>query len=184
MKHLGIKTRSTKPFGILSQSRGFTLIEVIIAMIIFSSGVVLLSSSWSSSSARMQKTQFNTEIASLLERKVAEIDFKYQGKPVESIPDEEEDDFEGIEDYSWKMTSKKFTMPDISSMLTGRDGGANQMMITLMKQFTEHLGNTIKEVTITVYYNKPKKPIKASVTLFFIDFNKELPGALGALGGG
>ena len=114
MKHLGIKTRSTKPFGILSQSRGFTLIEVIIAMIIFSSGVVLLSSSWSSSSARMQKTQFNTEIASLLERKVAEIDFKYQGKPVESIPDEEEDDFEGIEDYSWKMTSKKFTMPDIS----------------------------------------------------------------------
>lgn len=168
-----------------NSTNGFTLIEVIIAMIIFSSGVVLLSSSWSSSTARMKKTQFNTEIASLLERKVAEIDFKYQGKPIESIPEEEEDDFDGVTGYTWKMTSKKFAMPDISPLLTGRDGGANQLMLTLMKQFTEHLGNTIKEVTVTVYYNVPKKPIKASVTLFYVDFNKELPmGAIGGLGGG
>lgn len=168
-----------------SFQRGFTLLEVLIAMIILSSGVVLLVSSWSSSTARIKKTQLNTEIAALLERKVAEIDFKYQGKPIESIPEEEEDDFDGAPDYSWKMTSKNFIMPDLSGMLTGRDGGASEMILMLMKQFSEHLGKTIKEVTITVSYKKSKKPYKASVTLFFVDFNKEPPlGAMGALGGG
>ena len=76
-------------------------------------------------------------------------------------------------------------MPDLSGMLTGRDGGASEMILMLMKQFSEHLGKTIKEVTITVSYKKSKKPYKASVTLFFVDFNKEPPlGAMGALGGG
>ncbi|MEK6774681.1 MAG: prepilin-type N-terminal cleavage/methylation domain-containing protein [Bdellovibrionota bacterium] len=165
--------------------RGFTLLEVLIAMIILASGIVLLASAWSSSTGRMKKTQYNTEMAALLERKVAEIDFKYQGKPVESIPDEEEDDFEGAPDYSWEMTSKVFEMPDISAALTGRDGGASQLMIMLMKQFSEYLGKAIKEVTVTVSYNKAKKPLKASVTLFFVDFNKEPPlGALSGMGGG
>jgi len=166
-------------------SRGFTLLEVLIAMMILAAGVVLLSSSWSGSTARMRKTQYNTEMAALLERKVAEIDFKYRGKPIESIPEEEEDDFEGVPDYSWKMTSKEFTMPDLTGALIGRDGGADQMMIMLMKQFSEHLGKAIKEVTITVTYTKAKKPLQTSVTMFFVDFNKEPPlGALGALGGG
>jgi len=165
--------------------RGFTLLEVLIAMIILASGVVLLANAWSGSTARMKKTQLNTEMAALLERKVAEIDFKYQGKPVESIPEDEEGEFDGADDYSWKMTSKQFVMPDISGMLVGQDGGASQMMLELMKKFTEHLSQTIKEVTITVFYNKGKKPYQASVTLFFVDFNKEPPlGAIGALGGG
>ncbi len=165
--------------------QGFTLLEVLIAMIILASGIVLLANAWSGSTARMKKTQLNTEIAALLERKVAEIDFKYLGKPVESIPEEEEGEFDGADDYTWKMSSKQFVMPDISGMLIGQDGGADQMMLTLMKQFTEHLSQTIKEVTVTVLYTKGKKPYQASVTLFFVDFNKEPPmGAMGALGGG
>lgn len=164
--------------------KAFTLLEVLIAMMIMTSGIIVLVNAWGGSSGRLKKTQINIEIAALLERKLVEIDMKYRGKSVDSIPEEEEDDFEGT-DYSWKLTSKEFTMPDISSILVGKDGGANELMLTMMKQFSEHLSKSIKEVTVTVIYKGAKKPLSASVTLFFVDQNKELSlGALGALGQG
>lgn len=160
---------------------GFTLLEVLIALVILASGILVLVNSWGGSTFRLRKTQLNTEIAALLERKISEVDYKYRGKPLETIPEEEEDDFEGYPDYSWKVTSKNFEMPDLTGALIGREGGANQLLLTMMKQFTEHLGKSIKEVTVEVTYKKAKKPLIASITLFFVDYNKELP--MGGLGG-
>lgn len=154
---------------------GFTLLEVLIAMIILSAGVMLLAQSWSSSYNRIKKTQKNVEIAALLERKLAEIDMKYRGKTTDSIPETEGDEFEGHPEYSWKLESKKFEMPDLTAVLIGRDGGADQMMMNLMKQFSEHLSNSIKEVKVTVVYKNGDKEFEYSATLLFVDFDKQLP---------
>lgn len=158
----------------LKQS-GFTLLEVLIAMIILASGVMLLAQSWSSSYNRIRKTQKNVEIAALLERKLAETDMKYRGKSIDSIPEDESDEFEGYPEYSWKLESKKFEMPDLTSILIGRDGGVDQMMMQLMKQFSEHLSNSIKEVKITVTYKTKEKEFEYSATLLFVDYDKQLP---------
>jgi general secretion pathway protein I len=154
---------------------GFTLLEVLIAMIILASGVMLLAQSWSSSYNRIRKTQKNVEIAALLERKLAETDMKYRGKSIDSIPESEGDEFEGYPEYSWKLESKKFEMPDLTSILIGRDGGVDQMMMQLMKQFSEHLSNSIKEVKITVIYKVKEKEFEYSATLLFVDYDKQLP---------
>ncbi len=154
---------------------GFTLLEVLIAMIILASGVMLLAQSWSSSYNRIRKTQKNVEIAALLERKLAETDMKYRGKSIDSIPESEGDEFEGYPEYSWKLESKKFEMPDLTSILIGRDGGVDQMMMQLMKQFSEHLSNSIKEVKITVTYKVKEKEFEYSATLLFVDYDKQLP---------
>lgn len=160
-----------------NKSAGFTLLETIIAVAIMSTGILLIAMSWSGTFARLKKTQTNAEIVALLERKVAELDAKYKNKPLDSIEDSLEDDF-GSEypQYSWKMESRKFEMPDLTGMMTARDGGADSFELQTMKMFTEHLSKTIKEVKITVIYKTNKgKEQTYSVTTFYVDYNKEPP---------
>lgn len=165
-------------------SHGFTLVEVLVALMILSAGILLLVQSWSGSMIMVQKTKINVEIAALLERKMAEIEIEYRGKSLESIPEEKEDDFgSDFPNYKWKMESREFTLPDLSVMLTsGGDGGAALPLIQILQQFSEHLSKAVKEVKATVIYTGYKKPIQGSVTTFFIDYDKPLP-IPGAAGG-
>lgn len=160
-----------------TRAPGFTLVEILIAMMIMAAGVMLLANSWSGSFMRIQKTQVNVEIAALLERKMVETEIKYRGKPLESIEEEAADDFgSDYPQYRWTMESKEFELPDLSAGLTSRDGGANQTLLQVMQKLTEHLKKTIKEVKVTVFY-KPtngKKEISASATMVFIDYDKEI----------
>lgn len=158
------------------KKNGFTLIETVMAMVILSSGLLLLANSWSGSFMRVRKTQLSTEVSALLERKMVEIEMEYQDKSLDSIPEESEDDF-GSEypQYSWKMTSKEFEVPDFSATLTAQAGGANEITLTVMKTLAEHLAKSIKEVKVTVIYKGSKKPLQFSATQYFVDYDKELP---------
>jgi general secretion pathway protein I len=172
---------------VIENNKGFTLLETLLAVVILSAGILLLTQSWSGSFVRIRKTQLNQEVAALLERKMAEIDLQYRGKPLESIKEEDEDDF-GSEypDYKWKMKSREFQSPNLGSIMTSQEGGANQMLLTMIQQLTEHLSKTIKEVKVSVIYTKGKKPIEFSVVTYFVDYNKPLSvgGAAGAAAGG
>lgn len=125
---------------------------------------------------RVRKTQFSTEMAALLERKMVEIEMEFQGKPLDSIPEEKADDF-GSEypKYSWRMDSKEFEVPDFSATLTAQSGGADELTLKVMKTLAEHLGKSIKEVKVTITYTGAKKPIKVSATQYFVDYDKPLP---------
>lgn len=162
--------------------KGFTLIEVMLAAVILATGLILLTNSWGGSYARLKKTKLNHELASLLERQMAIIDMTYRNKPLEEIKEEDGETFEDYPEYSWKMTSKPFEMPDLTSSLTARDGGADEMLLMVIKALTEHLSKAVKEVTVTVYANIGKgKPLEFSVTTYFVDYNKPIP--LPGLGG-
>ncbi|MEK2690617.1 type IV pilus modification PilV family protein [Bdellovibrio sp. GT3] len=158
------------------KNKGFTLIETVLALVILSSGLLLLANSWGGSFAYVRKAQFATEVTALLERKMAEIEIEYAGKSLDSIPEDKEDDF-GSEfpQYSWKMESKEFEVPDISATLTAREGGADEMSLTLMKTLTQHLSKSIKEVKVTVIYKGSKKPMSFSATQYFVDYDREIP---------
>lgn len=156
-------------------------------MVILSAGIVLLANSWGGSFMRVRKTQLNVEVAALLQRKIVELQIEYRDKPLESIPEEREDDF-GSEypQYSWKMTSKQFEVPDLSATMASKEGsgGNNEMLINIVKQLSEYIGKAVKEVKVSVIYKGGKKPIEYSVTTYFVDYNKDLPigGAIGAGG--
>lgn len=133
---------------------------------------------------RIRKTQLSTEVSALLERKMVEIEMEYADKPLESIPEEKEDDF-GAEypQYSWKMESKEFEVPNFSATLTAQSGGADELTLTVMKTFSEHLAKSIKEVKVSIIYKGAKKPLTFSATQYFVDYDKDiqlpsLPGAL------
>lgn len=166
---------------------GFTLIEVVLAMMIMASGLFILVNSWAGTYNRLHKTQIKVQMAALLERKVVELQREYDGKSLDSIPEEKTDDFgSDAADYSWKMESKKLEVPDLTSSLISREGGADQTMLMIMKTFTDHLSNSIKEIKVTVYHKDGKKKQDDSVTFYMVDYDKPLPipGAGGATSSG
>lgn len=167
--------RCRKNFN-LNSKNGFTLIEVILAMMVMSSGLFILTNAWAGTYARLKKTQNQVQLAALLERKVVELEREFKGKPLDSIPEEKEDDFGSeIPLYSWKMVSRQLEVPDLSATLISRQEGATPEFLMIMKLFTDHLSKSIKELKITVTYKDKKKPISADVTIYMIDYDRPLP---------
>lgn len=155
------------------------------AMVILSTGLILLTTSWGGSFARIKKTQTNTDVAALLERKMVEIELEYQGKPLDSIEDKEDDFGSEYPQYSWKMEARELELPDLAGSMTAKEGGVDEMTMTVIKAFTEQVTKSVKEVKVTVIYKGGKKPLEYSAVQYFVDYDKELsvPGIPG-MGGG
>lgn len=156
------------------RQEGFTLIETVIAMVILSTALVLLANSWGGAFLRLRKTQTSFEVAAMLERKMNEIELEYRGKPLTEIPDEKSGDFgSDYPQYSWAIKSQKLEFPDISNSLTSGKDGADALTMSVVKQMTEFIGKSIKEVKLTVTYKKDKKPLEFSIVTYFIDYDQE-----------
>lgn len=173
-KSLGFNLLETK-------TKGFTLFETLLAMMILATGIILLQQSWSSSTLRQNKMRILNEMGALLEQKMLDLELEYASKSLDSIPDEQSEDFgSDYPQYSWKMTSHKLEFPDISAALTAQDGGAAQELLTIMNQFKDHLGKSVKEVKMTIIYKGAKKNLEASATRYFIDYDREISDLMGA----
>ncbi len=160
----------------MNRRSGFTLLETLLAVVILATALIILANSWSAAFLKIRKTQQQFEVASLLERKVTELEIEYRGKPLEEIQDDRNGDFgSDFPQYKWKMTSRKLEIPDVSSAMTAKSGGADAMTISLVKQLTEGLSKAVKEVTVTVVLVAKPKPLEYSITTYFMDFDKEMP---------
>lgn len=160
----------------MKRNLGFTLIETVIAMGIMAGGLLLLVNTWGGSFIRIDRTQKQFELAALLERKMIDYDLKYRGKNIDEIDESQEGEFEGYPEYKWKMKSRKLEFPDLASTLTSRNGGADAITISAIRQLTETLSKSIRELTVTVTYSrKGKKPISHSVTSYFVNYDSAAP---------
>jgi general secretion pathway protein I len=157
----------------LKNQKGFTLLETLLAMVILSGGLILLSQAWSSSFAKVRKTQMAYEVGALLERKMAEIDMEYRGKPLDSIPDEKSEDFgSNYPNYKWKIKSKMMEFPDLTPLMaSSKEGGADPNLAMMVKMLTAHLSKSVKEVTVSVLVKNGKKDLVFSVTTYFVDYD-------------
>ncbi len=156
------------------------MFETLVALMILSTGLILLQESWSSSVRRQSKMRILDEMGALLERKMLDLELDYANKSLDSIPDDKAEDF-GSEypQYSWKMTAQKMEFPDIGATLTAQEGGASENLLSIMSQFREHLNKSVKEVKMTIIYKGEKKNLEASATRYFIDYDKEISGLAG-----
>jgi general secretion pathway protein I len=176
-------------------NRGFTLIEVLVAMVILTGGIMVLANSWSGNYMRIRNARINNTMAGLLERKMTEFEIKYKDKTGDEIEDDATGDFGAkFPGYRWEMKSQKFEMPDMTAALTSKQGGVDEMTLTILKTVTDFIKECVKELSVTVFYKgRIGKEIKASVATYFVDYTKELqvpgmggggaPGAGGAPGG-
>ena len=157
-------------------------------MVIMSMGIVMIANAWSGNVLRLEKSRINNNMAMLLQRKMTETEFLYRNKQLTEIKEDDGGDFgPKFPQYRWQMHSQKFEMPDLSSLLIARDGGADEMLLTIVRAMTEYIKQSVIEVAVTVIYkNRAGREIKNTVTTYFVDYTKEIPipGLPSAPGGG
>ncbi len=159
---------------------GFTLLEVLISISILAGGIIVVSSTWSGNLMRIRKSNLFNSVSFLLEGKVAEIEAKYHGKPLEEIPEEESGDFEGFPDYRWQMKSAELEMPDLTAVIMAQNGGtADETMLSMVKQMTELISKSVKEVKVSVFVKSGAREVEFHLTTYMVDYNKEISLGLG-----
>ncbi len=165
----------------MNRRRGFTLIETLIAMVLLAGALIVLGNAWSGSLGALRKSRSLTTLSLLLQRKITEYEIKYKDRPAD-VPETEEGDFgEDFASYRWVMASKQIVMPDLTSLLTARDGGAKDEEIMIVKQLTEIISNAVKELKLSIFWKVQDKELEYSVTTYIIDHDKAgLPGGGGA----
>ncbi len=158
--------------------RGFSLIEVLIALSVMAGSLLVVSMAWSTSNLRLKKMKTNYQVAYLMDYKVSELERLYRNE-LTLLPEEEEGDFADLstvyKDYTWKLVSKKFELPDLTPLLSQNQETANPMMSMILKQMTEFFNQSVKELTVTIIYKYKKNTVQYSASTFLIDYNQVLP---------
>ena len=169
----------------MTRARGFTLLEVLIALVIVAGAIMAAAGVWSGNFMRIRKSALHYDVATLLERKMAEIEAKYKDKPLTEIPEEETGDFgEDSPQFRWTMKSRELEFPDLSAVIVGQGQEGDEMIISMIKQMTEFMKKAVKEVRVTVFVKRGKKEFEFSAAQYFMDYNAEFAGAAGGAADG
>jgi general secretion pathway protein I len=147
---------------------------VLIAVTILVGGVIIVATSWSGNFLRVRKATLYNNVALLLERKITELEAQFKDKPLTEIHDQDGDFGSDLPQYRWTFTTKEFIMPDLSSLLLGKENGTDDMLLTFVKSTSEYISKSIKEGTVTVFVKAGKTEIPFSVTTYFMDYNQEM----------
>jgi hypothetical protein len=124
------------------------------------------------------------DVSTLLERKMAEIEAKYRDKFTE-IPEEDGEQFEDAKNYRWKLKSRAMKFPDLAPLLAAQqEGGVDETLLGMIRQMTEYLNKTIKEVRVTIFVKSRgnKKEQEFAATQYFIDYTQDFAAAAAAGG--
>lgn len=168
-----------------TQSRGFTLIEVVMALIITSGAIAVVGATWSGNRIRIKKMVQQNRVAFLLERKMTEIKIKYQYS-FSRIPKDEKGEFalenkeNKTEKYLWEMKSQPFELPNISTFLVAQGAQVDPLVLSFFDQLADFMGQAVKEVSVSVVIqSKGKKEVRYSATSYIVDYTRPFPGLPG-----
>ncbi len=162
----------------MKKQSGFTLMETLIAMLILSGALVVLHSTWSGSLLAVKKSQGLQTVATLLQRKVVEVQAEMRGLKFNEIKESESGDFgEEYPGFSWGYTVQDFPAPDLRSAVGGASGDGQQIddfTGTILSKFSEHLEKSVKELRITVFWQQGEKTLEYSITTLLVDYERPL----------
>jgi general secretion pathway protein I len=163
----------------INSTKGFSLIEVLLATIILGTALVALSSSWSGTVFSFKKSEKVQIITSLLKSKTTELELKYGQLSFSAIPESEEGDFgEEFPELSWKSEVRDMEFPDLTPLMAGKDG-IDETTRSIVKQMTDHFSKNIKEIRITILWKGKKAPVQYSSTTYIVNYTTGLPPAGG-----
>ena len=156
----------------INKKKGFTLIEILIALVILAGSTIIISRIWSGNTKRVQKISNYHKIAELMEKKMAELEFAWRKQNFDSIPREDKGDFEGEKHFSWSVKTQALTLPNPQSLMN-LVGQRDSMTIQVSQVITQFLSQAIIEAKLTIHYKKDSLESAYSLTTYIVDHKKK-----------
>jgi len=177
-------------------SRGFTLLEVLIAIAILSMSLMVIYQTQGRAVQMANYGKFMSVATLLVRTKIIEIEEQLKEEGFSDFDDEKEGTFEeeGFDKFRWLANIKKITinLPESLSTsgggLSGMGGGGDQkdgasnkqqmgmnlaMLGPHLKTIAKILEQSVRELKITVFWpSGPKKENSINVTTHVVDFKK------------
>ena len=177
--------RKTSFFYKLKKIAGFTLIEVLIAMMILAGSLIALSASWRGSIMAYQKGRQVNVITRLLQKQATEMEIRFRNENMLTDQELEGDFGTDYPNLSWKTEVKALQFPDLAPLLVSQEGGADQITLTVIRQMSTQLSQAIKEMKVSVLWKNQDSVATYSITTYLISYNQlGIPGAGSIRGGG
>ena len=154
--------------------KGFTLIEVLVALMILAGTSIVLYESWGGSLRAVKKGRFYNTVTLLLQKKVVEFEVQAKTKKIDEVVDEEGDFGSDYPEYKWKIKVHPFAVPPINPNGGGL-GEQNQMADMIMKTMSDYFEKAVREVLVTVIYKSGDKENKYSVSTIYVDYTVDIP---------
>jgi general secretion pathway protein I len=160
-----------------ARNGGFTLLEVMIAMVIMTMAFSAILTSQSGSIQLTIKTKEMNIAGWLARNKMVESEHLYEGKAFDELPKGPEiKKFDApFERYSWKREIREIKFPDITQQAakSDKEGGIPEAVRILAKTMTKYLNNAVRELVITVSWPRGDGEQEMTVTTYLIDLNAE-----------
>jgi prepilin-type N-terminal cleavage/methylation domain-containing protein len=159
----------------MKRSEGFTLIEVLVALLILAVTSVVLYQSWNGSFLAVRKGKNYNIVGLLLQRKVTEFEVQSKNKKIDELKEEDKGDFgSDYPDYSWEIKLKPFTVPQVGGPKNS-EGAESQVTAIIFKTISEYFEKAVREVLVTVNYKFGSKTLHYNISTIYVDYSQQLP---------
>lgn len=137
---------------------GFTLLEILIAVGILSTALVVFVTAQGSAFLASERGEFLNQAVFLAREKMTEAEIKIEEDLAKNkFPDDSENEGsfdEPFDEFRWKQTIKKVEIP----MLGGEEGGDNALVASYAKNVMDEISKAVREVKVTVLWGDKEKP--------------------------
>ena len=156
----------------LLNRRGFTLLEVLIAMAIMVTALAAIFTIEGSSIGAADKAKKMNIVSMLAKNKMIETESDIEGKEFDELDKEKTGQFEPpYADFGWKRTIKELKFPNVGSGGGGQDDPNAQITEMIAKIFSNFLSKSIREVTVAVVWKRNGHEQNFTVSTYWVDLN-------------
>lgn len=153
---------------------GFTLLEVLIAIAIMVTALATIFTIEGSSLGASARAKQMNIVAMLAKNKMIETELALEGKNFDEIEKEKAAAFEApFQDYTWRRSIQELKFPALSA---GGGSGKNaesegQAVELISKLVSNYLSKALREVTVTIAWQRSGKEQTFSVSTYWVDLN-------------